>query len=54
MATGGQKHKSSQDYENVKEATEYVNVNPKSHKHSLGAFVCPAGSEPVEYTQVAL
>lgn len=53
-ATGGRKNESAPDYENVKEATDYVNINPKNHEHNLWTFVNPAVSEPVEYTQVAM
>uniref|UniRef100_A0A8D0W7T0 Regulator of hemoglobinization and erythroid cell expansion n=1 Tax=Sus scrofa TaxID=9823 RepID=A0A8D0W7T0_PIG len=52
-APGGRRNESVLDYENIKETTDYVNVNPKSHKPNFWAFVNPA-SEPVEYTQVAL
>eukprot|EP00070_Physeter_catodon_P000301 XP_007100386.2 regulator of hemoglobinization and erythroid cell expansion protein [Physeter catodon] len=31
-APGGRRNDSVPDYENVKEATDYVNVNPESHK----------------------
>ncbi|XP_047560925.1 regulator of hemoglobinization and erythroid cell expansion protein isoform X2 [Lutra lutra] len=48
------KNESSLDYENIKETTDYVNVNPKSHKPNFWTFAKPADSEPVEYTQVAL
>ncbi|KAK2491540.1 hypothetical protein MC885_017083 [Smutsia gigantea] len=51
---GGRKNESALDYENIKEATDYVNVNPKSHKPHFWTSVKPAVSEPVEYTQVAL
>lgn len=51
---GGLENDSALDYENMKEATDYVNVNPKSHKPNLWTFVNPAVSEQVEYTQVAL
>ncbi|XP_013378518.1 PREDICTED: uncharacterized protein C1orf186 homolog isoform X2 [Chinchilla lanigera] len=40
------------DYENIKEATDYVNVNPQSLKPNFWAFSNPTVSEPVEYTQV--
>ncbi|XP_049714247.1 regulator of hemoglobinization and erythroid cell expansion protein [Elephas maximus indicus] len=40
------------DYENLKEGTDYVNVNPKGQKTNFWAFVNPAASQPVEYTQV--
>uniref|UniRef100_A0A671EUA6 Regulator of hemoglobinization and erythroid cell expansion n=1 Tax=Rhinolophus ferrumequinum TaxID=59479 RepID=A0A671EUA6_RHIFE len=53
-ATGGRENESAPDYENVKEAIDYVNINPKSHKHNLWTCVNPAVSEPVEYTQVAV
>ncbi|KAF6075720.1 regulator of hemoglobinization and erythroid cell expansion [Phyllostomus discolor] len=33
-ATGGRKNKSALDYENIKETTDYVNVDPRSHKHN--------------------
>uniref|UniRef100_A0A8D0YH12 Regulator of hemoglobinization and erythroid cell expansion n=2 Tax=Sus scrofa TaxID=9823 RepID=A0A8D0YH12_PIG len=52
-APGGRRNESVLDYENIKETTDYVNVNPKTHKPNFWAFVNPA-SEPVEYTQVAL
>ncbi|KAM8812077.1 regulator of hemoglobinization and erythroid cell expansion protein [Rhynchonycteris naso] len=51
-ATGRLKNESSLDYEDIKEDTDYVNINPKSHKHDFWAFVNPAASEPGEYTQV--
>ncbi|XP_006888052.1 PREDICTED: uncharacterized protein C1orf186 homolog [Elephantulus edwardii] len=50
--SGGLKSESTLDYENVKETTEYVNVNPKSHKTNFWTFANHAASEPVEYTQV--
>lgn len=53
-ATGRRKTESAPDYENVKESTDYVNINPKSHKHNLWTSVNPAVFEPVEYTQVAV
>uniref|UniRef100_A0A8C7BPE5 Regulator of hemoglobinization and erythroid cell expansion n=1 Tax=Neovison vison TaxID=452646 RepID=A0A8C7BPE5_NEOVI len=53
-ATKGLKSESSLDYENIKETTDYMNVNPKSHKPNFWTFAKPADSEPVEYTQVAL
>ncbi|XP_054418969.1 regulator of hemoglobinization and erythroid cell expansion protein [Pteronotus mesoamericanus] len=34
-ATGERKNKSALDYENIKEATDYVNINPKNHKHNF-------------------
>uniref|UniRef100_A0A8C3WF10 Regulator of hemoglobinization and erythroid cell expansion n=1 Tax=Catagonus wagneri TaxID=51154 RepID=A0A8C3WF10_9CETA len=52
-APGGGRNDSVLDYENIKEATDYVNVNPKSHKPNFWTFVNPV-SEPVEYTQVAM
>ncbi|XP_032322931.1 regulator of hemoglobinization and erythroid cell expansion protein isoform X2 [Camelus ferus] len=53
-APGGRRNDSALDYENIKETTDYVNVNPKSHKPNFWTFVNPAVSEPVEYTQVAV
>ncbi|XP_045838016.1 regulator of hemoglobinization and erythroid cell expansion protein isoform X2 [Meles meles] len=53
-ATKGLKNESALDYENIKETTDYVNVNPKSHKPDFWTFAKPADSEPVECTQVAL
>ncbi|KAM6217351.1 regulator of hemoglobinization and erythroid cell expansion protein [Rhynchocyon petersi] len=50
-ASGGRKKESALDYENMKEATDYVNVNPKSHKSNFWTFADHA-SESVEYTQV--
>ncbi|XP_077011900.1 regulator of hemoglobinization and erythroid cell expansion protein [Tamandua tetradactyla] len=54
LAPGELKNESALDYENLKEATDYVNVNPKSRKPNLWTFVNPAASEPVEYTQVTM
>ena len=34
-ATGGRRNKPALDYENIKEATDYVNVSARSHKHNL-------------------
>ncbi|XP_021098094.1 uncharacterized protein C1orf186 homolog [Heterocephalus glaber] len=51
---GGRSREPALDYENMKEATDYVNVNPQSHKHSFWAFSNPAVSEPVEYSQVVI
>ncbi|XP_012662052.1 uncharacterized protein C1orf186 homolog [Otolemur garnettii] len=53
-APGGLKNDSARDYENTKEATDYVNVNPKSYTTSFWTFANPSVSEPVEYTQVAM
>ncbi|XP_053523974.1 regulator of hemoglobinization and erythroid cell expansion protein isoform X2 [Artibeus jamaicensis] len=53
-ATGGRKNKSALDYENIKEATDYVNVNPRRHKHNFLNPVNPAVSKPVEYSIAAL
>ncbi|ELK03304.1 hypothetical protein PAL_GLEAN10006931 [Pteropus alecto] len=53
-ATGRLKNKFALDYENIKETTDYVNIDPKSHTHNSWTFVNPAVSEPVEYTQVAI
>ncbi|XP_025133458.1 regulator of hemoglobinization and erythroid cell expansion protein isoform X1 [Bubalus bubalis] len=53
-APGDRRNDSVLDYENIKEATDYVNVNPKSHKPDFWTFVNPAVSEPVEYTQVVM
>uniref|UniRef100_A0A8C8YVZ9 Regulator of hemoglobinization and erythroid cell expansion n=1 Tax=Prolemur simus TaxID=1328070 RepID=A0A8C8YVZ9_PROSS len=50
----GLKNESALDYENIKEGTDYVNVNPKGHMPNFWTFVNPAASEPVEYTQVAM
>lgn len=51
---GERRNDSVLDYENIKEATDYVNVNRKSHKPNIWTFVNPAVSEPVEYTQVVM
>ncbi|XP_004392897.1 PREDICTED: uncharacterized protein C1orf186 homolog [Odobenus rosmarus divergens] len=51
---GEQKNESALDYENIKETTDYVNVNPKSCKPNFWTFVSPDDSELVEYTQVAM
>eukprot|EP00069_Balaena_mysticetus_P018263 bmy_02375T0 len=48
-APGGQRNDSVLDYENVEEATDYINVKPKSHKPSFWTFVNPGVFEPVEY-----
>ncbi|XP_036298215.1 regulator of hemoglobinization and erythroid cell expansion protein isoform X1 [Pipistrellus kuhlii] len=53
-ATGGLDNESALDYEDIEDMTDYVNINPKSHKHNLWTFVNPAASEPVEYSQVAM
>uniref|UniRef100_A0A8C9JNS2 Regulator of hemoglobinization and erythroid cell expansion n=1 Tax=Panthera tigris altaica TaxID=74533 RepID=A0A8C9JNS2_PANTA len=53
-APGGLKTEPALDYENIKETTDYVNVNPKSHRPNFWTFVTPANSESVEYTQVAM
>ncbi|XP_006834276.1 PREDICTED: uncharacterized protein C1orf186 homolog [Chrysochloris asiatica] len=52
-ASGGLKSESVRDYQNLNETTDYVNINPESHKTNVWSFVNHA-SEPVEYTQVAL
>ncbi|XP_012615731.2 regulator of hemoglobinization and erythroid cell expansion protein [Microcebus murinus] len=52
--SAGLKNESALDYENIKEGTDYVNVNPKSHVPNFWTFVNPAVCEPVEYTQVAM
>ncbi|KAM6165206.1 regulator of hemoglobinization and erythroid cell expansion protein [Erethizon dorsatum] len=51
---GGLNREFALDYENIKEATDYVNVNPKSDEPNFWAFLNPAVSEPVEYTQVVI
>ncbi|XP_044233658.2 regulator of hemoglobinization and erythroid cell expansion protein [Ursus arctos] len=51
---GGLKNESVLDYENIKETTDYVNVNPKSCKPNFWTSLNPADPEPVEYTQVAM
>uniref|UniRef100_A0A2K6BRN8 Regulator of hemoglobinization and erythroid cell expansion n=2 Tax=Macaca nemestrina TaxID=9545 RepID=A0A2K6BRN8_MACNE len=48
------KNDSALDYENIKEITDYVNVNPESHKPNFWYFVNPALSEPAEYNQVTM
>ncbi|XP_059944412.1 regulator of hemoglobinization and erythroid cell expansion protein [Mesoplodon densirostris] len=48
-APEGRRNDSVLDYENVKEATDYVNVKPKSHKPSFWTSVNPGVFEPVEY-----
>lgn len=53
-ATGRLKNKSALDYENIKETTDYVNIDPQSHTYNSWTFVNPAVSEPVEYTEVAM
>lgn len=53
-APGDRRNDSVLDYENIKEATDYVNVKPKSHKPNFWTFVNPAVSEPVEYSQVVM
>ncbi|XP_010611388.1 regulator of hemoglobinization and erythroid cell expansion protein [Fukomys damarensis] len=51
---GGLSRGSALDYENMKDTTDYVNVNPKSPKPNSWTFSNPAVSEPVEYTQVVI
>ncbi|XP_016071394.1 PREDICTED: uncharacterized protein C1orf186 homolog [Miniopterus natalensis] len=34
-AAGDLKRESFSDYENMKEGTDYVNINPRSHKHNF-------------------
>ncbi|XP_025710944.1 regulator of hemoglobinization and erythroid cell expansion protein isoform X2 [Callorhinus ursinus] len=51
---GELKNESALDYANIKETTDYVNVNPKSCKPNFWTFVSPDDSELVEYTQVAM
>ncbi|XP_027976014.1 regulator of hemoglobinization and erythroid cell expansion protein isoform X3 [Eumetopias jubatus] len=51
---GELKNESALDYVNIKETTDYVNVNPKSCKPNFWTFVSPDDSELVEYTQVAM
>ncbi|EPQ19612.1 hypothetical protein D623_10018465 [Myotis brandtii] len=53
-ATGRLENTSALDYEDIEDMTDYVNVDPKSHKHNFWTFVNPAASEPVEYSQVAM
>ncbi|KAM5237802.1 regulator of hemoglobinization and erythroid cell expansion protein [Ctenodactylus gundi] len=53
-ATGGVNMKPAVDYENIKEAPDYVNVNPKSHNLNFWALMKSDCSEPVEYTQVVI
>ncbi|XP_030743673.1 regulator of hemoglobinization and erythroid cell expansion protein [Echinops telfairi] len=53
-ASRGLKSESALGYEDVKEATDYVNVNPQGHKGNIWTFVNHAASESVEYTQVAV
>uniref|UniRef100_A0A8C9LY18 Regulator of hemoglobinization and erythroid cell expansion n=1 Tax=Piliocolobus tephrosceles TaxID=591936 RepID=A0A8C9LY18_9PRIM len=48
------KNDSTLDYENIKEITDYVNVNPESHSPNFWYFVNPALSEPAEYNQVTI
>ncbi|VTJ56070.1 Hypothetical predicted protein [Marmota monax] len=42
------------DYENIKEATDYVNVNPEKPKPKIWTSVNASFVDPVEYTQVAV
>ncbi|XP_059998086.1 regulator of hemoglobinization and erythroid cell expansion protein [Lagenorhynchus albirostris] len=53
-APGRRRNDSVLDYENIKEATDYVNVKPKSHKPGFWTFVNTGVFEPVEYSQVAM
>lgn len=48
-APGGQRNDSVLDYENIEEATDYINVKPKSHKPSFWTSVNPGVFERVEY-----
>ncbi|XP_043859087.1 regulator of hemoglobinization and erythroid cell expansion protein [Dromiciops gliroides] len=52
-ATGCRKTLSPEDYENIKAAGDYVNVDPKKCKINAWNFNC-SFSEPVEYTEVAM
>ncbi|XP_014447336.1 regulator of hemoglobinization and erythroid cell expansion protein [Tupaia chinensis] len=54
LSPRGLKNVSSLDYENMTEATDYVNVDPKSRKLNLWTCVNPVVFEPVEYSQVAM
>ncbi|KAM4860795.1 regulator of hemoglobinization and erythroid cell expansion protein [Thomomys bottae] len=53
-ANGEGNKDSSRDYEDIKEAEDYVNVYPKGHKPNFWTIMKPAISEPVEYTKVAI
>ncbi|KAM9612795.1 regulator of hemoglobinization and erythroid cell expansion protein isoform 2-T2 [Trichechus inunguis] len=53
-AAGGLESESALDYENLNEATDYVNVNPKGHKTNFWTVVNRDASEPAEYTQVVV
>ncbi|XP_012872855.1 PREDICTED: uncharacterized protein C1orf186 homolog [Dipodomys ordii] len=53
-ANGGRNKDPAWDYEDIKEATDYVNVIPKGHKPQFWTIMKPAISEPVEYTKVAM
>ncbi|XP_074076520.1 regulator of hemoglobinization and erythroid cell expansion protein [Macrotis lagotis] len=52
--TGCRKPLSPEDYENIKAAGDYVNVNPKEHKNYAWNFDYSFSSEKVEYTEVAM
>ncbi|XP_036611425.1 regulator of hemoglobinization and erythroid cell expansion protein [Trichosurus vulpecula] len=52
--TVSQKLLSPADYENIKAAGDYVNVNPKNCTNNAWNFNCSFSSEPVEYTEVAM
>ncbi|XP_027726706.1 regulator of hemoglobinization and erythroid cell expansion protein [Vombatus ursinus] len=42
------------DYENIKAAGDYVNVDPKNRMNNAWNFSNSFSSEPVEYTEVAM
>ncbi|XP_068930448.1 regulator of hemoglobinization and erythroid cell expansion protein [Petaurus breviceps papuanus] len=52
-ATVSRKILSPEDYENIKAAGDYVNVDPKKHMSNAWDFNC-SFPEPVEYTEVAM
>ncbi|XP_039768588.1 regulator of hemoglobinization and erythroid cell expansion protein [Ornithorhynchus anatinus] len=51
---GGQDKMVAEDYENLREGRDYINVDPKKQKHDFWTFTNPAISESVEYTEVSI
>ncbi|XP_038604658.1 regulator of hemoglobinization and erythroid cell expansion protein [Tachyglossus aculeatus] len=52
--TGGHNKMVAEDYENLREGRDYINVDPKKRKHDFWTFTNPAISESVEYTEVSI
>ncbi|XP_019402081.1 PREDICTED: uncharacterized protein C1orf186 homolog [Crocodylus porosus] len=54
FAATGRGTGSSGDYENMKTATDYVNVDPKKQKVDFWVCSSPTTSKSIEYTEVKL